>query len=102
MCTASQGDPPVKLSWVKDAAVLEADGDPVQGGQQPAGIQIKDFAAFSSVLAINSVTSNHSGNYTCVVTNRAGRAEFTAALSVTGNSSSQRHLHSVCPRPRPQ
>ncbi|KAJ1531014.1 hypothetical protein ONE63_005846 [Megalurothrips usitatus] len=76
MCTASQGDPPVSLTWVKDAK---------QQQQQPPppGIQIKDFAAYSSVLTIHSVTANHSGNYTCVVTNSAGRAEYTASLSVT-------------------
>ncbi|KAE8736743.1 hypothetical protein FOCC_FOCC017802, partial [Frankliniella occidentalis] len=76
MCTASQGDPPVTLSWVKDSAALDA-------GPQQHTVQIKDFAAYSSVLTIHSVTANHSGNYTCVVTNHAGRAEYTAGLSVT-------------------
>ncbi|XP_034252481.1 Down syndrome cell adhesion molecule-like protein Dscam2 [Thrips palmi] len=77
MCTASQGDPPVSLSWVKDNKPLDASSG------VSTGIQVKDFAAYSSVLTIHSVAASHSGNYSCVVANSAGRAEYTATLSVT-------------------
>lgn len=85
MCTASQGDPPVALSWRKD-------GRAVEGAASAAlGVQVKDFAAYSSVLTIHSVAASHSGNYTCVVSNSAGRAEYTAALSVTGKTRDEFH-----------
>lgn len=37
-----------------------------------------------SMLYIEAVTSYHAGNYTCIATNQAGRANYTAALKVHG------------------
>ena len=37
-----------------------------------------------SVLEINPVTIDSNGNYSCVVQNRFGRDEYTAAVSVKG------------------
>lgn len=36
------------------------------------------------VLSIDSVKADHAGNYSCIATNQAGRAEFTAPLVVIG------------------
>lgn len=36
------------------------------------------------VLSIESVKADHRGNYSCVATNLAGTAEFTAPLVVIG------------------
>nr|CAD7393258.1 unnamed protein product [Timema cristinae] len=76
MCTASQGDRPFNITWRKDARSL--------GPAADEWINVSDYAPFSSILTINSVTSSHSGNFTCVVDNQAGTAEYTAHLSVTG------------------
>lgn len=73
MCSASQGDRPFNITWSKD-------GHDINGGD----ISISDFAPFSSILTIDNVASSHSGNYTCTVRNDAGRAQYTANLSVTG------------------
>ena len=76
MCTASQGDRPFNITWRKDSQPLSDDA---------RWISISDYAPFSSILTINTVTSSHSGNYTCVAANKVGKAEYTAQLSVTGN-----------------
>jgi len=80
MCTASQGDRPFNITWRKDSQPLGH-----ENGNDAPWINVSDYAPFSSILTINTVTSSHSGNYTCVVTNKAGTAEYTAQLSVTGN-----------------
>ncbi|PSN46727.1 Down syndrome cell adhesion molecule-like protein Dscam2, partial [Blattella germanica] len=74
MCTASQGDRPFNITWRKDSQPLSDDA---------RWISISDYAPFSSILTINTVTSSHSGNYTCVAANKVGKAEYTAQLSVT-------------------
>lgn len=38
-----------------------------------------------NVLSIESVNANHMGNYSCIVSNKAGTAEFTAPLTVIGS-----------------
>ncbi|XP_068082151.1 cell adhesion molecule Dscam2 [Anabrus simplex] len=74
MCATSQGDQPYNITWLKDSRLLgPADDD---------WITIKEYEHVSSILTINSVTSSHSGNYTCVVGNRAGSVTYTAHLSV--------------------
>ncbi|XP_069692741.1 cell adhesion molecule Dscam2-like [Periplaneta americana] len=78
MCTASQGDRPFNITWRKDSQPLGH-----ENGNDAPWINVSDYAPFSSILTINTVTSSHSGNYTCVVANKAGTAEYTAQLSVT-------------------
>lgn len=36
------------------------------------------------MLTIDSVTDEHSGNYTCVAQNKAGTARYSADLNVNG------------------
>ena len=48
-------------------------------------IQITTIDAFSSLLTISRLGDEHTGNYTCVATNPAGRAQFTASLTVKGD-----------------
>lgn len=73
MCSVSQGDRPFNISWAKNGRTID----------EP-GINISDFAPFSSILSIDNVTSSHSGNYTCIVGNEAGQARYTSDLSVAG------------------
>lgn len=62
-------------------------------------VDIRDIEdSYSSILAISSVSSRHSGNYTCVARNPAKETTYTAELVVTGNvptpifDSNDRHL----------
>jgi len=77
MCTTSQGDQPFVFSWLKDGAALRSG----------AGLEVNQFTPFSSILTIDSVQAEHSGNYTCQVHNAAATIELTAPLSVTGTVS---------------
>ncbi|XP_032663874.1 Down syndrome cell adhesion molecule-like protein Dscam2 isoform X4 [Odontomachus brunneus] len=96
MCTASQGDQPFNITWLMDEKPIQvrpSDGTSVSSVQTGAGftaaavetsngIQISDYPPFSSILAINSVSASHSGNYTCQISNIAGLAEHSTSLSV--------------------
>lgn len=101
MCTTSQGDQPFNITWLMDEKPIQvrlnddtsAVSSSVQTGGFTAtatavvtsnGIQISDYPPFSSILTINSVSSNHSGNYTCQISNVAGLAEHSTSLSVAG------------------
>lgn len=81
MCSSSQGDQPLNITWSKDDKQL---GQPGDRDRASASIEINEYAIFSSILAIHNVTSSHNGNYTCQITNRAGTVGYTALLSVSG------------------
>ena len=51
----------------------------------PDTVQITSIDAFSSLLTISSLGDEHTGNYTCVATNPAGHAQYTASLTVKGD-----------------
>lgn len=79
MCTSSQGDQPLNITWFKDDRQL------AQQLEDKSSIEINEYAVFSSILTIHTVTSAHNGNYTCQIANRAGTVTFTAPLSVSGS-----------------
>ena len=60
----------------------------------PETVQITTIDAFSSLLTISSLGDEHTGNYTCVATNPAGHAQFTASLTVKGDF--WQHICNVC------
>lgn len=72
-CTVTSGDMPVYFSWLKDqmpiSSVLQVD---------------ERGAEFFSMLLFKSLTAAHSGVYTCVVTNTAGKANSSAELAIKG------------------
>lgn len=72
-CTVKSGDRPFEFEWKKDGNSLEVSPN-----------IIIQSVLDSSVLVIQSVTSESSGNYTCIVKNAFGSDRFTAALTVTG------------------
>ncbi|XP_037802685.1 Down syndrome cell adhesion molecule-like protein Dscam2 [Penaeus monodon] len=76
VCGVNQGDAPLKLEWLKDGRPLSLGG--------PPNVQVKVIDAFSSVLAMSSLTAAHSGRYTCEAHNAAAAVRFTASLSVHG------------------
>ena len=51
----------------------------------PNTVQITTIDPFSSLLTISSLEDQHTGNYTCVATNPAGHAHYTASLTVKGD-----------------
>ena len=55
------------------------------GLEHSTTIQITTIDAFSSLLTISSLGDEHTGNYTCVATNPAGHAQYTASLTVKGD-----------------
>ncbi|XP_025829144.1 Down syndrome cell adhesion molecule-like protein Dscam2 isoform X2 [Agrilus planipennis] len=71
-CTVTKGDQPLTISWHKDHRVL----DPSQM------VVIKQVDQFTSILAIESLTPEHNGNYSCVVRNQAGEVSHTQQLVV--------------------
>lgn len=76
-CAVSQGDLPLTFQWFKDGQSLSS--------MKFAGANVVSYDGHSSSLSIDSVTSGHSGNYTCITTNEAGTASYTARLMVQGN-----------------
>lgn len=77
VCGVSQGDPPLTITWLKD------------GGNLPPylGANYTTLDAYSSLLSIPSLTSSHSGDYTCVASNPAAVLRYTAKLQVKGTGS---------------
>ncbi|KAH6928080.1 hypothetical protein HPB50_011607 [Hyalomma asiaticum] len=72
ICTATEGDRPLTFRWLKNGRRLE--------GKDGTVTDNVDF----SVLKIESLDVDSSGNYTCVVTNLGGSASQSAALTVHG------------------
>ena len=74
-CTISSGDMPIQIEWHKDGRYFEAGAD----------VQVQNNV-FSSNILFFSLKAAHSGSYTCLATNAADAANFTAQLIVRGNS----------------
>lgn len=74
-CYATKGDTPLSFSWLRN-------GLPIS--QQVKGVNIMMLGTKTSVLSIDSVDWHHAGNYTCVVSNRAGISTHTSELFVKG------------------
>ena len=74
-CIVNEGDTPLQITWAFHGNSASA---------TPAGVQTSKFGTKSSILMIESVTSEHSGNYTCTARNHAGVANYTAELIVNG------------------
>lgn len=73
-CYITSGDTPIDFAWkLNNRSVAEING-----------ITVSTFGKKTSVLTIDSLAENHAGNYTCVATNRAGFAAYSAELIVKG------------------
>lgn len=73
-CIVIEGDLPVDISWTFHGVRLSAS----------SGIETTKIGSRSSVLNIDSVSADHSGNYTCIARNAAGMRNYTATLNVYG------------------
>ncbi|XP_031846326.1 cell adhesion molecule Dscam2 isoform X2 [Nomia melanderi] len=70
-CAVSKGDSPLKITWLKD-------GRPVD----PAEAKLHQLGPFYLALQIESASTAHNGNYTCVASNDAAETSRTATLLV--------------------
>lgn len=77
-CLATKGDLPLEISWTFSSETMDS--------SRQRGITTLPLNPRASILTINSVSANHQGNYTCIVQNAAGRAEYAATLVVNGTS----------------
>ncbi|XP_013149682.1 PREDICTED: Down syndrome cell adhesion molecule-like protein Dscam2 [Papilio polytes] len=71
LCGITSGDKPVYFSWLKD------------GQHIPSNLQVQEKSLDEfSFLIFSHVTSQHSGEYTCVASNTAAEVNHTARLAV--------------------
>ncbi|KAK6634651.1 hypothetical protein RUM43_012052 [Polyplax serrata] len=71
-CVVVSGDLPLSFTWEKD-------GEPPP---ESDSFIVRRYDPFTSALIISAIASNHSGNYTCLVSNQAATVSHTAPLSV--------------------
>ncbi|KAM9795607.1 fibroblast growth factor receptor-like 1a [Neosynchiropus ocellatus] len=82
-CTAS-GNPRPDIVWFKDSRPL-ADGDGAADGGRAAGAGKKK----KWTLSLKNLTPEHSGKYTCHVSNRAGAINATYKVEVIQRTNSK-------------
>ncbi|EFN70076.1 Down syndrome cell adhesion molecule, partial [Camponotus floridanus] len=70
-CAVSEGDSPLKITWLKDGKPLK-----------PREAQTHQIGEFDLALRIQSASPAHDGNYTCVASNDAAKTSHTASLLV--------------------
>ncbi|KAM7292179.1 Down syndrome cell adhesion molecule homolog, partial [Ixodes scapularis] len=71
-CIVSDGDLPISVEWRKD-------GLPLAPALRASVAEANDYTSFLSFAAVRQ---SHSGNYTCVASNPAASANFTAPMIV--------------------
>ena len=76
-CEAAEGDLPLSFQWWHPSF------DDLGDAPNTKIISVDDF---SSTVSISSLTLNHTGDYTCSVTNTAGQVNYTAPLTVNCKS----------------
>lgn len=75
-CTVPEGDMPIDISWyLNEKSIVEY-----------AGITTVKAGKRNQVLNIESVTEEHSGNFTCNAQNKAGSVSYTTDLQVYGTN----------------
>ena len=74
-CQSISGSHPVRVTWYKDGnEIHDTSSIRIQSNGDP------------SILIIDSISSDHSGNYTCKMSNRFGYDSYTAQLLVQGKT----------------
>lgn len=74
-CVVSEGDAPIKITWLKDDIPLK---------ESPGEITTHQSDEYDLALKIQSASPLHDGNYTCVASNDAAKVAHTAPLIVHG------------------
>lgn len=75
-CAVTKGDLPIKIRWLLN-------GHPVETIE---GVNIMSTKKRVSQLSIDDVQAHHSGEYSCIASNRAGNVTFSALLRVNGDN----------------
>jgi len=70
-CIVAYGDLPITISWV------------YPNSDHVTTMKVADRV---SLLMISELNAKHSGNYTCIASNDAGRTTFTTPLVINGLS----------------
>ena len=73
-CAVSSGDPPIFIEWFKDGTNLDQLNE--------LGCKIEMLNSFTSTITFLSLTRQHTGNYTCLASNKAASINFTAEMIV--------------------
>ena len=73
-CLVQEGDQPLKFNWKKDGKLLE----------ESYNYKISQHDDWSTTIVIDKASAEHSGNYTCEVTNPATISSTSAVLNVRG------------------
>jgi Immunoglobulin domain len=73
-CLVTKGDPPLSIKWFFNGEPLIPHLGAITGM----------FGQKTSILSINSVKQINRGRYTCLATNEAGTASYSADLRVNG------------------
>lgn len=73
-CAVTKGDFPINITW-------SFNGKPIDSS---AGITTVQANKRISTITIESVGADHSGEYTCTASNRAGMSTYSATLNVNG------------------
>lgn len=77
-CTISGGDLPMNVNWMLNGKPIPSYLD----------VSTSKVGKRIHVLSIDSVSAEHAGNYSCIASNVAGTANYTAPLIVIGSLSS--------------
>lgn len=73
-CSVIKGDLPLTITWRKDNRIIDA----------TQHISIKQVDHYNSILVIENLGPDHTGNYSCQVRNSAAEVEIAQSLLVNG------------------
>lgn len=73
-CSVIKGDLPLTITWRKDNRNIDASQH----------ISIKQVDHYNSILVIENLGPDHTGNFTCSVRNSAAEVEIAQSLLVNG------------------
>lgn len=79
ICTSESGDLPLEFKWLKNREALKLNSE-----ESRNSITLKQNDEFSSVLTIHNLSSTHSGEYSCQVSNAASTVLYSSLLEVNG------------------
>ena len=81
MCSITKGDLPLDIWWTFG----EVDSLTEKKLSTNDGVVISRANPKLSVLSIEAVKGRHRGNYTCIVSNKAGATQYSAQLAINGS-----------------
>lgn len=73
-CAVTKGDFPINITWLFNGKSIDPS----------AGITILQANKRISTITIESVGADHSGEYACTASNKAGTTSYSSTLNVNG------------------